>query len=118
VLLSDAAWCASPISGMGATPAIVGAHVLGTSLATHEDPRTAFFEYESTMRPFVASAQKLLPAGPRLLHPRTRIGVAALCLGLAAVMSPPLRAVGSLFTQPPADVITLPNRPFETAGIR
>jgi 2-polyprenyl-6-methoxyphenol hydroxylase-like FAD-dependent oxidoreductase len=74
-LLGDAAWCASPISGMGTTLALLGAYVLAAELARHDDHRDAFAAYESAMRPYVRKAQRLPPGTPRLAHPRSRRGV-------------------------------------------
>ena len=50
-LLGDAAYCASPISGMGTSLALVGAYVLAGELAAHTDHRDAFAAYERIMRP-------------------------------------------------------------------
>ena len=74
-LLGDAAWCASPISGMGTSLALLGAYVLAAELARHDDHRDAFAAYESAMRPYVRRAQRLPPGTPRLAHPRSRRGV-------------------------------------------
>jgi 2-polyprenyl-6-methoxyphenol hydroxylase-like FAD-dependent oxidoreductase len=74
-LVGDAAYCASPISGMGTTLALVGAYVLAGELARHDDHREAFTAYESVMRPYVDKAQKLAPGTPRIANPRSRAGV-------------------------------------------
>jgi 2-polyprenyl-6-methoxyphenol hydroxylase-like FAD-dependent oxidoreductase len=74
-LVGDAAWCASPISGMGTTLALLGGYVLAGELARRDDHREAFAAYEATMRPYVRTAQKLPPGAPRLAHPRTRRAV-------------------------------------------
>ena len=60
-LVGDAAWCASPISGMGTTLALLGAYVLAGELARCDDHRAAFTAYESFMRPHVRKAQRLPP---------------------------------------------------------
>ena len=59
-LIGDAAWCASPRSGMGTSLAVVGAYVLAHELrAADGDYATAFAEYQRLLAPFVARCQKL-----------------------------------------------------------
>jgi len=108
-LTGDAAWCASPISGMGTSLAIVGAYVLAGELAAHVDHRDSFAGYERIMRPYVAQAQKLPPGAPGILNPRTRAGLGALRLGLRLASSGPARKLGNRFFSPPADQIDLPD---------
>jgi len=74
-LVGDAAWCASPISGMGTTLALLGAYVLAGELARCDDHRAAFAAYESFMRPHVRKAQRLPPGTPRIANPRSDTGV-------------------------------------------
>jgi 2-polyprenyl-6-methoxyphenol hydroxylase-like FAD-dependent oxidoreductase len=68
VLLGDAGYCPSPLSGQGTSLALVGACVLADELTRadgHHGP--AFAAYESRMRPFVAANQALAtenPGGP------------------------------------------------------
>lgn len=108
-LLGDAAYCASPISGMGTSLALTGAYVLAGELARTTDHTRAFVAYESLMRPYVERAQKLPPGTPRVANPETRAGIAALNLvvriGSTRVVS---SLAGALFT-PPADNIDLPD---------
>ncbi|MEV7093607.1 FAD-dependent monooxygenase [Amycolatopsis sp. NPDC051045] len=66
VLVGDAGYCASPLSGQGTSLALVGAYVLAQELgrAGHEE---AFAAYERRLRPFVALNQALAtenPGGP------------------------------------------------------
>lgn len=93
VLLGDAAWCATPLSGMGTTLAVTGAYVLAGELARHDDHSQAFLSYENRMRPAVSRAQKLPPGTPRLAHPKSRVGVAALRTALRLSRSAPARFV-------------------------
>jgi 2-polyprenyl-6-methoxyphenol hydroxylase-like FAD-dependent oxidoreductase len=59
-LIGDAAWCASPRSGMGTSLAVVGAYVLAHELRTAGgDYAGAFVEYQRLLAPFVARCQKL-----------------------------------------------------------
>ncbi|WP_084957064.1 FAD-dependent monooxygenase [Thermoactinospora rubra] len=55
-LLGDAAWCASPLSGMGTGLAMVGAYVLAGELGRGVDG--AFERYEAAMRDYVRGCQK------------------------------------------------------------
>ncbi|TRW84704.1 FAD-binding monooxygenase [Mycolicibacterium sp. 018/SC-01/001] len=63
-LVGDAGYCASPLSGMGTTLALVGAYVLAGELGPAEcvDPAGvagALARYEAIMRPFVNRCQDL-----------------------------------------------------------
>jgi len=126
-LVGDAAWCASPISGMGTTLALLGGFVLAGELARRDDHREAFAAYESIMRPYVRNAQKLPPGAPRLAHPRSRGGV-RLFNTAARLAATPLaaRVAGSLSSRTTGlgDVPDYPeindrtDRPRHSAGKR
>jgi 2-polyprenyl-6-methoxyphenol hydroxylase-like FAD-dependent oxidoreductase len=73
VLLGDAAWCPSPLSGMGTGMAVVGAYVLAGELAAADgDYRAAFQKYETLMRVFVEKCQGIADGGTDWFVPRTR----------------------------------------------
>jgi 2-polyprenyl-6-methoxyphenol hydroxylase-like FAD-dependent oxidoreductase len=73
VLLGDAAYCASPLSGMGTGMAMVGAYVLAGELAEADgDYRLAFERYELLMRDFVKRCQGIADGGTDWFVPRTR----------------------------------------------
>jgi 2-polyprenyl-6-methoxyphenol hydroxylase-like FAD-dependent oxidoreductase len=73
VLLGDAAYCASPLSGMGTGMAVVGAYVLAGELAESDgDYASAFASYESLMRGFVNKCQGIADGGTDWFVPRTR----------------------------------------------
>src|SRR5262245_31497831 len=60
VLVGDAAYCASPMSGQGSSLALIGAYVLAGELAAAGgDHQTAFAEYDRVMRPFISVNQAL-----------------------------------------------------------
>ncbi|WP_433466910.1 FAD-dependent monooxygenase [Spirillospora sp. CA-128828] len=60
VLLGDAGYCGSPLSGQGTSMAIVGAYVLAGELkAVGGDHRAAFANYERELRGYVAANQEL-----------------------------------------------------------
>jgi 2-polyprenyl-6-methoxyphenol hydroxylase-like FAD-dependent oxidoreductase len=72
-LVGDAAWCASPLSGMGTGMAVVGAYVLAGELAEADgDHQVAFAKYESQMRDFVHKCQGIADGGTDWFVPRTR----------------------------------------------
>lgn len=59
VLLGDAGYCASPMSGIGTSLALVGAYILAGELMLAEgDHHLAYPTYEHKMREFVERAQK------------------------------------------------------------
>lgn len=93
VLLGDAAYCATPITGMGTSLALVGAYVLAGELAAHTAVTDALTAYERRMRPVVERAQRLPPGGPRPANPRSRAGVVALGAALRVASSRPARAL-------------------------
>jgi len=73
VLLGDAAYCASPLSGMGTGMAVVGAYVLAGELAEADgDYAMAFERYECLMRDFVEKCQGIADGGTDWFVPRTR----------------------------------------------
>ncbi|OBK35710.1 hypothetical protein A5658_07560 [Mycobacterium sp. 1245111.1] len=59
-LTGDAAWCASPRSGMGTTLAMVGAYVLAHELRSAAgDYASVFDRYQRLMAPYVSRCQKV-----------------------------------------------------------
>jgi 2-polyprenyl-6-methoxyphenol hydroxylase-like FAD-dependent oxidoreductase len=93
VLLGDAGYCPSPISGMGTTLAVVGAYILAGELVTSiraqtansqgKMPKKLDFEkasqhYDIKMRPFVEKGQAILPGAPAIANPMTSWGIEVL----------------------------------------
>lgn len=79
VLVGDAGYCPTPLTGMGTTVGFVGAYVLSQQILRNSgDFETAFSEYDRILRPFVQEAQKLPPGAPDLLNPQTRWGITIL----------------------------------------
>ena len=85
VLLGDAAWCSSPLSGQGTALALVGAHILSGNLRQSLGPQSdgsttmtaALSGYERDMRPEAARGQRLLPRRVQSYAPRTAMGIRA-----------------------------------------
>ena len=80
VLVGDAAYCPSPMSGMGTSAAIVGAYVLAGSISKcasldKADLENAYKEYESVFRPYVNEVQQIPFAVFRFGTPETQWGL-------------------------------------------
>jgi 2-polyprenyl-6-methoxyphenol hydroxylase-like FAD-dependent oxidoreductase len=72
-LVGDAAYCPSPMSGMGTSLALVGAYVLAGELATADsDHRAAFGRYEKEMRGYVSRGQEQVKGASGFLLPKSR----------------------------------------------
>lgn len=108
-LLGDAAYCASPISGMGTSLGLCGAYVLAGELRRHADHRQAFAAYEALMRPFVAQAQSVPKFAPRLASPHSRLGIALGHAVLRMATAPGLKTLFGKILSPKADAIVLPD---------
>lgn len=73
VLLGDAAYSASPLSGMGSGLAMVGAYVLAGELkAAAGEYRPAFARYEERMRGYVVQGQKSALGAGKWFVPASR----------------------------------------------
>lgn len=94
-LTGDAAWCATPLAGIGATLAITGAYVLAAELARSDDVGSAFERYEAAMRPMVKQAQGVPKIGPRLMNPHSQLGIQLLHRALKLASLPPLQGAAS-----------------------
>ncbi|MBF6298130.1 FAD-dependent monooxygenase [Nocardia amamiensis] len=94
VLLGDAGYCGSPLTGQGTAMALVGAYVLAGEIAAHAaDPGRGLARYEEVLRPFVRKAQKLQPGGVKAMTPKTRFGIRAGHAFSKLMMSKPMRPV-------------------------
>jgi 2-polyprenyl-6-methoxyphenol hydroxylase-like FAD-dependent oxidoreductase len=91
----DAAWCVTPIAGMGTSLAITGAYVLAGELAGHADPKQAFEAYERIMRPEVERAGGVPKFVPRLMNPHSRLGVRLLRGVLRVATSDVMRKIAA-----------------------
>ncbi|KAJ5153197.1 uncharacterized protein N7482_009675 [Penicillium canariense] len=80
VLLGDAGYCASPISGLGTTLAFSAAYKLAGYLQPYikgesADPSAALAQYNKEMRPIIEDGQELAPGQPYIINPETAWGV-------------------------------------------
>ncbi|MDX2972391.1 FAD-dependent monooxygenase [Kribbella solani] len=72
-LVGDAGYCASPLSGMGTSLAVVGAYVLAGELhAAGGDHVKAFAAYDIRMKGFVAACQKQAVDGAKWFVPASK----------------------------------------------
>lgn len=108
-VVGDAAYCATPVSGMGTSLALAGAYLLAGELGVNADHAAAFAAYERRMRPFVDEAQKLPPGVPGIANPTSRLGVRIFRTAVRVAASAPARALTSRLTSSSAkDAPVLP----------
>jgi 2-polyprenyl-6-methoxyphenol hydroxylase-like FAD-dependent oxidoreductase len=109
VLLGDAGYCPTPLTGLGTSLALVGAYVLAGELRrAGGDHRIAFARYEERMRPYVAQAQELPPGGVDGFAPRTAAMIRMRALSMRWMTRWPVRSLMAGVFQK-ADAIELPN---------
>lgn len=75
VLIGDAGYAASPLSGRGASLALLGAHFLAEEL-DENDLAVGFERYETRIRPYVDAAQAFVVGGVDLVLPATEEDIA------------------------------------------
>ena len=99
ILVGDAAWCASPLSGLGTALGLAGAAALAdalggvTDLADGQALAAALGRYDRAMRPRVDASQKLTPGRVAMAAPRTALGIRLGALTMRAVQLPALLPV-------------------------
>ncbi len=92
VLLGDAAYCGSPMSGSGTSMALVGAYVLAGELAAHPaDHQAAFAAYEQQMREYVDRCHAFATQASSALLPKSRIQIWVRNLAIRALPHLPWR---------------------------
>jgi 2-polyprenyl-6-methoxyphenol hydroxylase-like FAD-dependent oxidoreductase len=111
-LAGDAGYCASPLSGMGTTLALVGAYVLAGELGLAdsvdgEQIRSALTRYESVMRPFIDNCQDL-PNGIDGYLPKSASDVAITTQVMKWMQRWPFRPIAEKRWFTTADSIELP----------
>ncbi|MFI5666053.1 FAD-dependent monooxygenase [Streptomyces sp. NPDC051704] len=91
-LLGDAGYCATPLTGLGTSLALVGAYVLAGEIgAAQGDHRAAFRRYDEVMRPYVSQAQQLPPGGASGYAPSGRLGIRMRDLSMRQMSRWPMR---------------------------
>lgn len=115
VLLGDAGYCPSPLTGLGTSLALVGAYVLvGELVAAAGDHGIAFRRYQDRMQAYVAQAQQLPPGGVNGYAPISALMIRGRAASMRWMTRWPMRwFVGSQFSK--ADAIELPS--YETSEL-
>jgi len=111
-LAGDAGYCASPLSGMGTSLALVGAYILGGELGAAdsldaEQIRQALSGYETTMRPYVDKCQDL-PNTIDRFAPKSSTDIAINAMVMKWMQRWPIRPVAAKLWFTTADSIDLP----------
>lgn len=105
LLTGDAAWCATPLAGIGTTLAVTGAYVLAQELIRNADVDSAFRAYEDQMRPMVEDGQGVRKIAPRFMHPKSRLGISLLHGTLSVASTDIVRNLSAkLFSGPGKEV--------------
>lgn len=98
VLCGDAAWCVTPMGGVGTTLAVTGGRVLAGEMIRAADLATAFDGYERAVRPMVDKAQGIPGFASRLANPHSRLGIRALHAAMAVASRPAVMSLaGKVF---------------------
>lgn len=111
ILVGDAAWCATPLSGVGTSLALTGAYILAGELTSGECLQTALSTYERIMRPFVDKGQNFPKFGARMAQPQTALGVHLQRLLLRIAAAPGVRKTVARLMTPKADHVGLRDYP-------
>jgi len=83
VLLGDAGYCPSVLTGLGTTTSLVGAYVLAGELARHGDNVGAALEsYETVLRPYVGKAQQLPPMNLAIFRSKLGLNISYFALAI------------------------------------
>lgn len=118
VLVGDAAFAPSFLSGQGSSLAMIGAYVLAGELATCGDPFDAFARYETRMRPFVAANQDLAGDGGAFLLPLTQAQIDARNAALASQVKDDGAALPGETSRPVHGALQLPDYESVLGGRR
>jgi 2-polyprenyl-6-methoxyphenol hydroxylase-like FAD-dependent oxidoreductase len=107
LLVGDAGYSPSPVTGLGTSLAMVGAYVLAGEIALAAgDHRAAFTSYEAKLRDYVATCQKLPPGALGGFLPNTRTAIRLRNQSMRMAASRPWRGLFAKAFQK-AGVITL-----------
>jgi 2-polyprenyl-6-methoxyphenol hydroxylase-like FAD-dependent oxidoreductase len=111
VLLGDAGYSPTPLTGLGTSLALVGAYVLAGELErSHGDHVAAFGRYEEVMRPYVARGQEFPPGGVAGFAPNRQAMIRMRMISMRWMTRWPMRAlIAAQFAK--AGDIALPDYP-------
>lgn len=119
-LVGDAGYCASPLSGMGTSLALVGAYLLAGELGSTDSLQpegipTALARYETRMRPYVDTCQKLNNTIDRYA-PSTASDIAINAAVMKWMQRWPFRPLAARLWFTTADSIELPDYPAKSVS--
>lgn len=117
-IIGDAAYCPTPLTGMGTSLAITGAYLLAGELAVNKNYKQAFTAYENRMRPYVKSVQDLPPGVPWIAHPKTKLGIAVFNTVAGIIAGTVFQKILKVFSGKKKDGndIELPDYPLSPKG--
>lgn len=108
VLVGDAGYCPTPLTGLGTSLALVGAYVLAGELSAASTHAAAFAGYERVLRPYVTQAQQLPPSGVDGYAPRSALRIGMMRASMRWAARWPMRPLmDRIFAK--ADAIELPD---------
>lgn len=109
VLVGDAGYCGSPLTGMGTSMSLVGAYVLAGELAASpDDHEAAFARYQDVLRDYVRECQTLPPGGINGFAPQSQMMISMRNLSMRMMNHWPMRGMLAKQFQK-ADAVTLPD---------
>jgi 2-polyprenyl-6-methoxyphenol hydroxylase-like FAD-dependent oxidoreductase len=107
-LIGDAAYCPSPMSGMGTSLALVGAYVLAGELAATPDEYTgAFDRYQEQMLEAVRRAQKFASSASMSLLPKSRYQMRMVQRVMSLMERWPFKGLATSGVEKAANAVTL-----------
>ncbi|MBB5080726.1 FAD-dependent monooxygenase [Nonomuraea endophytica] len=109
-LVGDAAWCPSPLSGMGTGLSVVGAYVLAGEIAAHGHV-DGFAAYERIMRDYVAGAQKSAVGVSKFMVPDNKFMAWFMNQNYKLLPYLPWKGIMAKSVRKTAEAITLPEYP-------
>ncbi|CAH0023264.1 unnamed protein product [Clonostachys rhizophaga] len=110
VLLGDAGYCPSLLTGLGTTASLVGAYVLAGELARHGDNvGQALESYETVLRPYVEKVQQLPPMNLAIF--RSKLGLNISYFALAVLSKLKVDALANALMRDEKDTWQLPEYP-------
>lgn len=114
-LVGDAGYCASPLSGMGTSLALVGAYIMAGELGPAESLDTdkipdALTRYEALMRPYIDRCQAL-PQGVAGYLPKSSSDVVVTAQVMNWMQRRPFRGFAERKWFTTADAVDLPEYP-------
>jgi 2-polyprenyl-6-methoxyphenol hydroxylase-like FAD-dependent oxidoreductase len=116
-LVGDAGYCASPLSGMGTSLALVGAYVLAGELGPAGDAKDlagALNRYHKVMRPYVGRCQTLGNTVERFA-PNSAVDIAVTAAFMKYMQRWPLRPFAERKWFTTADAVDLPDYSLSSA---